>query len=71
MLHKDLNYFCFEIPYMIKKNNIISNTYVTKYIQLAIIQAFIALWEIKFKQMVVIWYFVSEDEDKWNHKYII
>jgi hypothetical protein len=33
-----------------------------KSIQLAIIQAFTAFLEIKFKQMAVIWNFVSEDE---------
>ena len=37
---------------------------MTKSIQLAIIPAFIDIWEIKFKQMVVIWNFVLEDEDK-------
>ena len=40
-----------------------------KSIQLAIIQDFTVLWEIKFEQMGVIWNFVSKDEDKW--KYII
>ena len=41
-----------------------SNTHTTKSIQLAIIQAFIALWEIKIEQMVAIWNFMSEDEDR-------
>jgi hypothetical protein len=42
---------------------------MTKSIQLAIIQAFIALWEIIFEQMVAIWNFLSEDEDKLVYKY--
>jgi hypothetical protein len=47
---------------MIKSINL--NTDMTKSIQLAIIQAFTALLEIKFEQMVFIWNFVSEDDDK-------
>ena len=40
--HNDFNYFCFTIPlYGNKSTN--SNTYMTKFTQLAIIQAFIAL----------------------------
>ena len=41
-----------------------SKTHTTKSIQLAIIQAFIALWEIKIEQMVAIWNLMSEDEDR-------
>ena len=41
-----------------------SNTHTTKSIQLAIIQAFIALWEIQIKQMAAIWNCMSEDEDR-------
>ena len=44
---------------------------MTKSIQLAIFQAFIALWEIIFEKMVAIWNFVSEDEDILVYIYII
>ena len=37
-----------------------SNNYMKTSIQLSIILAFTALWEMKFVQMVVIWNFVSE-----------
>ena len=47
-------------------SNFIEN-YEFKYfcdkVYLDIIQAFTALWEIKFEQMVAIWNFKSEDED--------
>ena len=43
-----------------------SKTHTTKSIQLAIIQAFMALWEIKIEQMAAIWNFMSEDEDRLN-----
>ena len=41
---------------------------MTKSIQLAIIQAFTALWEMKFEKMVVIWNSVSVDEKNENDK---
>ena len=44
----------------IRWKSINSNNYMTTSIQLAIILAFTALWEMKIVQMVVIWNFLSE-----------
>ena len=41
--HKDFNHCCFKIPLYDKKKSKKSNTYMTKSIQLATIQAFTAL----------------------------
>ena len=48
------------------KNITILNTYMVKSIQLAIIQAFTAPWEIKFEQMVVILNFCQQMENNDN-----
>jgi hypothetical protein len=61
--HKDSNYVYLKFIYKIKIQEL-KKTSITKSVQLAIIRAFTALWEIKFEQMGNIWNFVSEDENK-------
>ena len=65
--HKDFNYFCFKIPLDVMNQSI--QIHMTKYLQLAIIQAFTLLWEIKLGQIVVIRNFVSEDKSSMKISY--
>ena len=68
MSKKNLNKCCLYLTYFISYTRTNLKIYMIKSIQLAIIQAFKALWEIKFEQMAVILKFVQQNYFNDNFK---